>query len=345
MNRWSWYWGGLVAGVRAVTPRRVQQIFRVGGSYLLARGRIGWFPPRYPLFLGVEPTTACNLRCPHCISGLRAFTRPTGRLDPVLFEELVEALHPYIWGVLFYFQGEPLLHPEIGRLIGSASRYKLLTSLSTNGHFLTEDRCYDLIMAGLTHIRISIDGMTAETYARYRREGELETVQAGTARLLEIRQALRSRFPLVEVQFIAFRHNVKEIPAFRRWADEMGVDAARIKTAQLLELTPDAYEEWIPKERRQSRYEMSAGEAPRLRGKVPNRCWRMWRAAEVTWDGQVLPCCFDKDAQHTFGSLKKTSFAAIWKGEKVERFRRQVFQRRESIDICRNCTEGIRTWL
>lgn len=338
-----WLTGGLLAGLRMLTLRRAWRGAVVGMSYLAARSRLSWRPPKYPLFLGVEPTTACNLRCPQCISGLRAFSRPTGRMDPSLLERLMAELHSYLWGVLFYFQGEPLIHPEIGRLISIVSRYRLLSSLSTNGHFLTEEKSYELIAAGLTHLRISVDGMTPESYAKYRAGGHLAEVQAGAERLLKLRRAMRSRYPLVELQFIAFRHNLSEIPAFKRWARQVGADIARIKTAQILELSPAQYEAWIPEEK--SRYERAADGTVRLKGRIPNRCWRLWRAAEVTWDGRVLPCCFDKNAEYAFGAVQNGHFGEVWHNEKAETFRRRVFRARESIDICRNCSEGIRTWL
>lgn len=338
-----WLWGGMIAGLRMLTLRRIVQGFQVGGSYLLAKSGLSWSPPAYPLFLGIEPTTACNLRCPHCISGLRAFTRPTGRLDPALLDKILAELHPYLWGVLFYFQGEPLLHPEIGRLILRVSQYRLLSSLSTNGHFLTEEKCYDLIAAGLTHLRISVDGMSQETYERYRVGGDLATVQAGIERLLKMRRAMRSLFPLVELQLIAFRHNIDEKAAFLQWAKAIGVDYARIKTAQLLEPTAEAYEAWIPEG--YTRYERRVDGSVHLRGPLPNRCWRLWRAAEITWDGELLPCCFDKNAEYSFGSLQEKSFYEVWHGPRAEAFRRRVFSARENIDICQNCSEGTRTWV
>ncbi|MCS7162535.1 MAG: SPASM domain-containing protein [Bacteroidia bacterium] len=337
-----WGWGGVLATWRMLRWSRVRQGLQSLLSYYRARWGLGWHPPAYPLFLSIEPTTACNLRCPLCLSGTRGFTRPKGTLDPELLAQLLQELHPYLWGVLFYFQGEPLLHPALPQLISYASRYRLLTSLSTNGHLLTEERCYQLILAGLTHIRISLDGMTPTSYAQYRRGGHLEEVLVGIARLLSLRQALRSLFPLVEVQFIVFRHNLAEIEAFRRWAKSHPIDRIRLKTAHLPELTPAAYAEWIPPEF--SRYAPDATGHPRLRKPPPNRCWRLWRATEITWDGRVVPCCFDKDARYMFGQLGKRGFTSIWRGPQAEAFRRQVFQNRESIDICQNCTEGIRPW-
>ncbi len=338
-----WIGWGTRAVLRTYTLRRALQAAHSWVSFLLARKGWAFHPPRYPLFLGVEPTTACNLRCPHCISGLRAFSRPTGRLDPALLERLLAELHPYLWGVLFYFQGEPLLHPEIGRLIRLADQYRLLTSLSTNGHFLTEEKIYELLLAGLVHLRLSLDGMTPQTYSRYRQEGDLQTVLEGLKRLLRLRKALRSPFPLVEVQFIAFRHNVHEIPLFLRWAYQIGVERASVKKAQLLQPSAESYNEWIPPEA--SRYTVEPNGEVQLTGPLPQGCWRLWRAAEITWDGQVLPCCFDKNADHAFGKVQQGFFHEVWHSPAAHRFRKTVFRHRESIDICRNCSEGIKPWL
>ena len=64
----------------------------------------------------------------------------------------------------------------------------------------------------------------------------------------------------------------------------------------------------------------------------------------ITWDGLVVPCCFDKDAQHTMGDLKGKPFREIWHDERYAAFRRRVLQSRKNIDICANCSEGTKVW-
>ena len=75
-----------------------------------------------------------------------------------------------------------------------------------------------------------------------------------------------------------------------------------------------------------------------------NHCWRLWHATVISWDGLVVPCCFDKDAQHTLGDLKGKSFKEVWHNDKYKRFREQVLLGRKNIDICANCSEGTRVW-
>ncbi|RYY83973.1 MAG: radical SAM protein, partial [Chitinophagaceae bacterium] len=58
----------------------------------------------------------------------------------------------------------------------------------------------------------------------------------------------------------------------------------------------------------------------------------------------VVPCCFDKDAQHRLGHLRQQSFADIWRSGEYQRFRTDVLQSRQNIDICANCSEGVKVW-
>ena len=70
----------------------------------------------------------------------------------------------------------------------------------------------------------------------------------------------------------------------------------------------------------------------------------MWHSTVVTWDGLIVPCCFDKDARHQFGNLNEDSFNKIWKNDSYNSFRRALLNSRRGIDICQNCTEGTKVW-
>ena len=79
-----------------------------------------------------------------------------------------------------------------------------------------------------------------------------------------------------------------------------------------------------------------------IRSSLPDRCARLWFNPVITWDGKVLPCCFDKDADHIMGDLNQESFRDIWNGAKYRLFRRILLSDRSSIEICRNCTSGLK---
>jgi radical SAM protein with 4Fe4S-binding SPASM domain len=73
-------------------------------------------------------------------------------------------------------------------------------------------------------------------------------------------------------------------------------------------------------------------------------CWKLWHANVITWDGLVVPCCFDKDAQHRLGDLKTESFKEIWHSSSYKSFRQNIMKGRKEIDICSNCSEGLKVW-
>lgn len=291
-----------------------------------------------PTSLSIEPTTSCNLRCPECPSGLRSFTRPTGMLNVDHACRWIDELAPWLTYVNLYFQGEPLLHPKLDQLMAQCHRHGIYSSTSTNAHHLTEAKCQALIDAGLNRLIVSIDGLTQETYASYRVGGTLSKVMEGTRNMVEAKRQ-RGRGPHLVWQFLVVGPNEHELPDLLEAASACGVDEVEIKTAQLDDprdghplLTDSAAH------RRYDRDPMTGQWT--LRNALEDACWRMWQGAVLTWDGRVVPCCFDKDAQHVMGQLGDQSMAEIWHNAKYTAFRRTLFADRSGIPMCTNCSEG-----
>ncbi len=80
----------------------------------------------------------------------------------------------------------------------------------------------------------------------------------------------------------------------------------------------------------------------KIKSKLENHCFALWRTSVITWDGKVVPCCFDKDAEHEIGNLSNNSFSEIWKSEAYINFRSKILGGRKNIDMCNNCTEGLK---
>jgi len=326
-----------------MTLRKLWNAVQLTASYYLSRmirKPVQW---GLPLRISVEPTTACNLRCPQCPSGLRSFKRPTGHLDMDQFYQWIPSLSQHTIGLNFYFQGEPFLHPEMCAAIRHASRLNFFTSSSTNGHFLNAEAAEAIVDSGLDMLTISIDGTDQETYERYRVGGKLQKALEGAEHLVNAKRKRRSRTPHVIFQFILFRHNVHQMEEARSLAAKIGFDEIRFKTAQVYDYEGGSH--FIPEQAVYARYLPESNGAYVIRNKLYNHCFRLWNAPVVTWDGRVLPCCFDKDGDHAMGTMQGNNFAEIWKGTTYRAFRAQLLSQRKSIDICRNCTEGTRVWL
>src|SRR5437868_7430598 len=115
-----------------LTPLRAFNATKVWSSYWASRMSQSATHHGFPISIGIEPTTSCNLRCPECPSGLRSFTRPTGMLEETLFRNLINELKDTLSYLTFYFQGEPYLHPKFLSLVKYASQQNIYTATSTN---------------------------------------------------------------------------------------------------------------------------------------------------------------------------------------------------------------------
>lgn len=290
-----------------------------------------------PVSLSIEPTTACGLSCPECPSGLKQFTRPRGMMTMKDFTKIVNQTGKRLIYLTLYFQGEPILNPDIYGMITYAHQKGIYTATSTNGQDLSDDNARRLVESGLDRLIISMDGTNQETYERYRIGGDLEKVKEGVKNIARWKHELGSRKPYVIIQFLVLKTNEHQIPAMKKLSKELGADKLQLKAAQVYNFEKDT--ELIPDHPKYSRYVRGADSRWKLKKPIRNHCFRMWSGAVVTWDGSVVPCCFDKDADHQMGKLKDLTFQEIWKGEEYNEFRNQILEDRSGINICCNCTE------
>ncbi len=321
---------------------RIWNLFVLYASYQVSRVTKKNFHRGMPFSLSIEPTTACNLGCPECPSGLKQFSRPTGRLKPEVHEKMLSQLSGNVFYINYYFQGEPFLNPQFLELIKAAKKRKIYTATSTNAHFINEQKAEEIVSSGLDRLIISIDGMTQETYENYRVHGKLEKVIDGTNHLLRAKEKLKSKTPHLIFQFLAVKPNEHEISEVFELGKKMGIDEVRIKTAQLYDYKHG--NPLMPENEKYARYKKQADGTYALKWKTGNHCWRMWSGCVLTWDANVVPCCFDKDAQHQLGSLETDSFRNIWRSKRYNGFRSGVLQHRNQIGICKNCSEGAKVW-
>ena len=328
---------------RKLTFRRVWNATKVLSSFYVSRvmGKpVQW---GLPISISFEPTTSCNLRCPECPSGLRAFTRPTGMLESSFFRETIDDIYKDILYLIFYFQGEPYLNKNFLEMVAYASARGIYTATSTNAHYLTDEAARRTVESGLDRLIISIDGTTQDVYKQYRVGGNLSKVIEGAKNIVKWKTQLKSKTPFVFFQFLVVKPNEHQVDEIKKLAKEIGVDEVRFKTAQVYDYENDP-NQLIPVDEKFSRYKKNSDGKYVAKNKLANHCWKLWQANVITWDGLVVPCCFDKDASHQLGSLKNQSFKDIWRNDNYRQFRKELMSSRKNIDICANCSEGVSVW-
>lgn len=327
---------------RKLTFRKGINYLKLRTSFLYSRFSKNNFHKGFPVSISIEPTTACNLGCPECPSGLKKFSRPTGNLKQEMNKKIIDELQNHLLYINFYFQGEPYINPDFLDMVKYASQKKIYTSTSTNAHFLNEENAKRTVESGLDRLIISIDGTTQETYSAYRVHGKLEKVLEGTRNIIRFKKELKSKTPHVIFQFLVVKPNEHQVDEVLQMAKELEVDEVRLKTAQVYD-----YENGnplIPTNEKYARYKKLPNGKFVLKNRMEDHCWRMWSSCVITWDGQVVPCCFDKDASYKLGKMEEKPFSEIWNSEEYNQFRKNVLTDRKSIDICSNCSEGTKVW-
>ena len=197
--------------------------------------------------------------------------------------------------------------------------------------------------SGLDRLIISIDGTTQDVYKQYRRGGNINKVIEGAKNIVKWKKELKSKTPFVFFQFLVVKPNEHQVEDIKALAKEVGVDEVRFKTAQVYDYENDP-NQLIPVNEKFSRYKKKADGTYIAKNKLANSCWKLWHANVITWDGLVVPCCFDKDAMHRLGNLKNQSFKRSGIMIITRQFRRELMTSRKNIDICANCSEGVSVW-
>jgi len=294
-----------------------------------------------PFILTVEPTNLCNLRCPLCVTGNGGLTRSTGMMTLATFQQMLDEYGDYLFYLLLYHQGEPYLNKDFLQFVRLARQRNIFVTTSSNAHYFDLETARQTVESGLDSIIVSIDGATQKTYEKYRVGGNLEQAVAGIRNLVQEKRAAKSKTPFIYLQFIAMQHNEHEFAEIKKLGKSLGVDQILFKTAQVETLAQA--KEWLPENESLRRYDTTGQTLqPKRIGK--GVCPRPWTSSLMNYDGVFVPCCFDKNATHKTGQLNPSSSKNLYSSKEYEAFRQQMLKDRDSIDMCSNCSQGIRLY-
>ncbi len=321
------------------TVKRFVNAVKIIASYQMSRlfnKPIVW---GFPMSFSIEPTNRCNLNCPECPSGLGELTRPLGLLSFEKFKAWINQIKDHAFYVQLYFQGEPFINKDLPEMLNYAREQNVYTSISTNGLLLNEKNIKQILDSPPDKLIFSIDGLDEETYQNYRIGGKFEDVDKSFRMFMKEKKKRKQKKPFVEFQFIVMKQNEHQIDDVKKYAKELGVDKVALKTMQV-----SSYESalhYLPNNKKYSRYKIENGTF-KIKKKLGNRCFALWRTSVITWDGIVVPCCFDKDANYKLGNITQNNFSEIWNNKNYNKFRQGVLKDRAAIPICTNCTEGLK---
>ena len=297
-----------------------------------------------PTHLMIEPTSICNIKCVLCpvTEGLK---RDSGYMDLELFKKAIDQIGDYVFLILLWDWGEPFLNPQIYDMIIYAKQRNIKIVSSTNGHiFAQRDYAERVVRSGIDSLIFAVDGITQQTYERYRQGGDMEKVMAGIKNVIEVRKILKLKTPLVNMRFIVAKHNEHEVPKLKTFAENIGVDLLTIRTLYPFDdgysrATKTDGSEFIPKNPYYQRFAYIPETHSRIRRRR-NPCKTLWNNPVIHWNGNVCPCTFDPHDKHVLGTLTKDTFKEIWFGASYRKFRLEFRRNYQSLDLCAECTNA-----
>lgn len=295
----------------------------------------------YPTQLLIETTNVCNLSCPMCTTavGQNESERKKGYLSLDDFKRMIDRAERYVNSVGLFFGGEPMLNKDLPAMVRYARAKRIETFFSTNATMLTDEAIEEILGCGLDKMTISFDGLSRETYEKYRVGADFHDVYAKIQRLARRKREKGLARPHLQLQFIVMKHNQHEVARLAEAKRDLGVDEVVVKAVAIPTWIYDdagkvnaLFAEWLP-EKKWSKYKGAAAGAA-VKGKQ-NRC-EWLRKGVVHWDGRMSLCCFDYDAKHVYGNLLTAPLARIWNAAYGRKLRGDVLNRR--FPLCEKCS-------
>ena len=286
------------------------------------------FEPEFPLYLMIEQTYSCNLKCPSCIHGFpedkKKFNSDTKVMPRDLFEQIIiEGEKNNCPSIAFHVNDEPLIVPDLPDRIAYAKEHGFMDLfIVTNGTLLNPKLTKDLIDAGLTRILFSIDAATSPTYEKVRPglKGGFEQICKNLNFLVETKKSRNLILPATRASFVESeinRHETEEfIKKFSKLVDYIDIQGFSSYYDRNLDL--------IPKDAKKAEYKCSAP----------------WRELIIRANGDVLPCCTFYGYEIVVGNVYETSLKDIYQGKLVKQLRKEFKEGVYTLPVCQACTDS-----
>jgi len=196
---------------------------------------------------------------------------------------------------------------------GSARNVSFAFS-SANFNHVPDAVLEGLVKHGVKEVVVAFDGITPETYAIYRKGGDLNRVLGNVRKLNAYRQQYQSELPDLVWLWVVFGHNQHEIPQAMKMAQELGMrfkpkmqwdsNYSPITDPEQLRITLG----WEHTNREDYRANTGNNYVQRV-------CYQLWRSPKINWDGKVLGCCWTQEGFG--GNAFEEGYAAAINNEKI----------------------------
>jgi radical SAM protein with 4Fe4S-binding SPASM domain len=294
-----------------ITPQEAKFLelndFKILIQYLIFRYKFKKYPSirkvhEFPIYLLIEPVSACNLRCVMCFQVDETFNKNSqlmGKMDFELFKKIIdEAYEGGTRAITLASRGEPTLHPKLGEMIEYCSDRFFELKINTNATRLNEKLIHQILKNGITDLVFSIDSHTKEEYEKIRVKGNFDVVLNNIKKFKEIREKDYPNSRCVS-RISGVKINPEQDPlSFKKFWEQYVDHVVMVEMEQRW----DTYHNPIE-----------------IGGKNP--CEYLWERMYVWFDGICNPCDSDYKSELSVGSVKENTISEIWHSQKYKKIR------------------------
>ncbi|MBF0273652.1 MAG: SPASM domain-containing protein [Nitrospinae bacterium] len=278
----------------------------------------------------VELTNKCPMSCIMC-PRTNNMTRNEGFMNFELFKKVVDefteknpkACDGEFW--LHHF-GESLMHPGFPIFIEYAIKKGLKASISINPIMLKKEIATNLLKANPSMIYLSLDGHDDGSFERIRGlKNSYRKSKEYLLNFLEIKKSLGVKTKVL-LSMIDFDQNKESIQQTKKYWEKIdGIDEFLIK-------------EFVKWDGKAADVNQLVNDSKRVRNKSKKVvCKFPWKSMTVTWDGNVVPCCYDYNNRYILGNVEKQTLSEIWNGEKMQLLREEFIHNDVTNTLCSDC--------
>lgn len=291
-------------------------------------------PLATPYIVQIFPVYGCNFACNYCVHSVpkteRGYITDQAMMDFELYKKCIDDLGEFpekIKMLRFAGTGEPLLHKDIAKMVDYAAKKQLTSSIDivTNGSKLTPELSKDLVDAGLSTLRISIQGVTDQKYKQITgREIDFTQFREQLAYFYHHKGKTQIYLKIIDC---ALEDNEEE-----RFLEIFGDICDLIAIEHLLPAVAQIDYSAISK---QSSKLTQNGVALQEAEICPQPFYLM----QVNPDGNIVPCCAMETA-YVLGNCKQQSVYEIWHSQRFNDFRKtQLLKQKGIYPVCRDCQQ------
>jgi len=292
--------------------------------YIVHRYRYEIFPEiktidDFPPYLQIEPTSICNYRCVFCFETDKTFTNKKnghmGQMSLNLFKKVIDQAEGNIEFISLASRGEPLICPDIIKMLEYTNGKFLNLKINTNASRLDEKKCHAILSGGVKTIVFSADAASEPLYSKLRVNGNLEKVLKNIENFKKIHETQYSSNSIItRVSGVKFDNN-QDLESMEKLWGSLVDQVAFVN-----------YNPW------ENSYEKEPNNI-----KAP--CSDLWRRMFVWWDGKVNPCDVDYKSKLSLGIFPDKSLSKHWNSEQYNNLRNiHLKNSRSKISPCNSCT-------